>query len=53
MLYGSSTQVDRGVAAKQDCQIGVTVTAKDGEEAVKCAAEKVKGMFEATCDLRD
>ena len=26
---------------------------KDGEEAVKCAAEKVKAMFEATGDLGD
>ena len=26
---------------------------KDGEEAVKCAAEKVKEMFEATSDLSD
>ena len=33
--------------------ISVTVTVKDGEEAVKCAAEKVKSMFEATGDLGD
>ena len=33
--------------------ISVTVTVKDGEEAVKCAAEKVKAMFEATGDLGD
>ena len=31
----------------------VSVTVKDGEEAVKCAAEKVKDMFEATSDLGD
>ena len=31
----------------------VSVTVKDGEEAVKCAAEKVKAMFEATGDLGD
>ena len=31
----------------------VMVTVKDGDEAVKCAAEKVKGMFEATSDLGD
>ena len=31
----------------------VAVTVKDGEEAVKCAAEKVKAMFEATGDLGD
>ena len=29
----------------------VAVTVKDGEEAVKCAAEKVAAMFEATSDL--
>jgi hypothetical protein len=33
--------------------ISLTVTVKDGEEAVKCAAEKVKDMFEATGDLGD
>ena len=32
---------------------GVSVTVKDGEEAVKCAAEKVAAMFEATSDLVD
>jgi len=31
----------------------VAVTVKDGENAVKCAAEKVKEMFEATGDLGD
>ena len=31
----------------------VSVTVKDGEEAVKCTAEKVKEMFEATSDLGD
>jgi len=29
------------------------VTVKDGEDAVKCATEKVKEMFEATSDLGD
>jgi len=33
--------------------LAVSVTVKDGDEAVKCAAEKVKGMFEATSDLGD
>ena len=33
--------------------ISVVVTVKDGEKAVKCAAEKVKEMFEATSDLGD
>ena len=31
----------------------VAVTVKDGENAMKCAAEKVKEMFEATGDLGD
>ena len=31
----------------------VSVVVKDGAEAVKCAAEKVKEMFEATSDLGD
>ena len=31
----------------------ISVTVLDGEEAVKCAAEKVKDMFEATGDLGD
>ena len=43
---GTSGTGDRGT-------ITVSVTVKDGEEAVKCAAEKVKAMFEATCDLGD
>ena len=31
----------------------VSVVVKDGEEAVRCAAEKVKEMFEATRELGD
>ena len=31
----------------------VSVTVRDGEEAVKCAAEKVKALFKATSDLCD
>ena len=31
----------------------LSVTVKDGEEAVKCAAEKVKSLFKATSDLGD
>ena len=31
----------------------LSVTVKDGEEAVKCAAEKVKSLFRATSDLGD
>ena len=33
--------------------MAVSIVVKDGEEAVKCAAEKVKEMFEATSDLGD
>ena len=33
--------------------ISVAVTVRDGEEAVKCAAEKVKALFRATSDLGD
>ena len=33
--------------------ISVAVTVRDGEEAVKCAEEKVAAMFEATSDLND
>ena len=31
----------------------VTVVVKDGEKVVKCAAEKVKGMFEVTRNMGD
>ena len=31
----------------------LSVTVKDGDEAVKCAAEKVKTLFKATSDLGD
>ena len=31
----------------------LSVTVKDGDEAVKCAAEKVKSLFKATSDLGD
>ena len=33
--------------------VTVSITVKDGEEAVKCAAEKVKSLFKATSDLSD
>ena len=33
--------------------ISIAVTVRDGEEAVKCAAEKVKSLFKATSDLGD
>ena len=31
----------------------MSVIVRDGEDAVKCAAEKVAAMFEATSDLGD
>ena len=48
VVVGGSDDV--GVVATH---VTVCVVVKDGEEAVKCAAEKVKGMFEATSDLGD
>ena len=33
--------------------LSVAVAVKDDEEAVACATEKVRGMFEATSDLGD
>ena len=43
---------DGGLGASRPTMT-VSVTVKDGEETVKCAAEKVKEMFEATSDLGD
>ena len=37
----------------RDPTMDVAVMVKDGEDAVKCSAEKVKELFEATSDLRD
>ena len=51
--FGEVEVLHNSDISQPDCQIGVTVTVKDGEEAVKCAAEKVKEMFEATSDLGD
>ena len=36
-----------------DSALTVSVTVKDGEEAVNCTAEKAKALFEATSDLGD
>jgi len=41
---------DGGVVATH---VTLSVVVKDGEEAVKCAAEKVKSLFKATSDLGD
>ena len=34
-------------------QMSLSVVVKDGDEAVKCSADKVKDMFEATSDLEN
>ena len=51
--FGEVEVLHNADISQPDCQIGVAVTVKDGEEAVTCAAEKVKEMFEATSDLGD
>ena len=45
--------VDENGAQETGTAINVAVIVKDGEDAVKCATEKVAGMFEATSDLGD
>ena len=56
VVVGDGEIVDAG-ASTTGHQVGsvvtVTVIVKDGEEAVKCAAEKVKSLFKATSDLGD
>jgi len=56
VAVGDGEIVDAG-ASTSGHQVGsvvtVTVIVKDGEEAVKCAAEKVKSLFKATSDLGD
>ena len=42
-----------GQGTAHPAEVTVSVVVKDGAEAVKCAAEKVKEMFEATSDLGD
>ncbi|MBQ3289716.1 MAG: leucine-rich repeat protein [Kiritimatiellae bacterium] len=44
---------DEDVAQQDGMSVSVSVTVRDGETAVKCAAEKVAAMFEATSDLGD
>ena len=50
-----TTQAAIGTSAEFKISIGQdgVVTVLDGDEAVKCTAEKVKEMFEATSDLGD
>ena len=53
VAVGDNGTQGTGGAEGTGTAISVTVTVKDGEEAVKCAAGKVKEMFEATSDLGD
>ena len=62
-LFENAPKVEFGemtVGATGDCALGIThpvitlsVVVTDGEEVVKCAAEKIAAMFEATSDLGD
>lgn len=56
VVVGDGEIVDAGVSTsghKVGSVVTVSVVVKDGEEAVKCAAEKVKSLFRATSDLGD
>ena len=53
MVIGEKGTQGTGGTEGTGTSISVTVTVKDGEEAVKCAAEKVAAMFRATSDLGD
>ena len=44
---------DDDVAHQDGISVSLSVTVRDGEEAVACTAEKVAAMFEATSDLGD
>ena len=44
---------DGNVAQQDSMSVSLSVTVRDGDEAVACAAEKVAAMFEATSDLGD
>ena len=56
-LFANAPELEIGVESVDGqaggMAVGVAVTVKDGTEAVTCAAEKVKDMFEATGDLND
>ena len=56
-LFENAPKIEIGEVAvgEQDggTVLGVAVTVKDGTDAVRCAAEKVKDMFEVTGDLGD
>ena len=49
----ATLQEGGGQGAGRPTEVTVSVTVKDGDNAVVCAADKVKDMFEATADLGD
>ena len=49
----SATLPSGGLGTDRPTEMTVSVTVKDGDDVVQCAAEKVKEMFEATTDLGD
>ena len=51
--FGEVVLRDDDVAHQDGISVSLSVTVRDGEEAVACAAEKVAAMFEATSDLGD
>ena len=53
VVVGNGEEAGGGQGASRPTEVTVSVTVRDGEEAVRCAAEKVKEMFEATGDLGD
>ena len=53
VVVGNGGETGGGQGAIRPTEVTVSVTVRDGEEAVRCAAEKVKEMFEATSDLGD
>ena len=49
----TSAPLSSGGGLGHPTDMTVSVTVRDGDDAVQCAAEKVKDMFEATTDLGD
>ena len=52
-IGGKGAEGTQGTGSQVHGTMTVSVIVKDGEDAVQCAAEKVKEMFEATGDLSD
>ena len=53
-LFGNLPNVSFGtMTVDAAAQMSLSVVVKDGDEAVKCSADKVKDMFEATSDLEN